>query len=86
MGRILGKAAYTVVEKGDWKSELEIRTANTSIEVLIRDFGTEEELAVEAAKDKAVYEELYAKYGDSQNREEYCLWQNANLKLLSEES
>ena len=30
-------------------------------------------------------QELYAKYGDSKNREEYYLWQNANLKLLGSE-
>ena len=29
--------------------------------------------------------ELYAKYGDSKNRDEYYLWQNANLKLLGSE-
>ncbi|MBO5070513.1 MAG: hypothetical protein J6C37_09150 [Roseburia sp.] len=85
VGRIIGKAAYTVVEKADWKSELVIETANTIVEVPIRDFGTEEELEVQVARDKAVYEELYAKYGDSKVREEYYLWQNANLKLLGSE-
>ena len=32
-----------------------------------------------------ISEELYAKYGQSTNREEYYLWQNANLKLLGSE-
>jgi hypothetical protein len=35
--------------------------------------------------DEAIYKELYAKYGDSKVREEYYLWQNANLKLLGSE-
>jgi len=85
VGRILGKAAYTVIETAKWKSDIKIRTASSSVEVLIRDFGAEEELAIEAARDKAVYEELYEKYGNSNNREEYCLWQNANLKHLGSE-
>ncbi|MBO5070849.1 MAG: hypothetical protein J6C37_10900 [Roseburia sp.] len=85
VGRILGKAAYTVVEKADWKSDMEIETAQTTVEVPIRNFGTEEELEAQVARDKAVYEDLYAKYGDSKVREEYYLWQNANLKLLGSE-
>ena len=51
----------------------------------LRDFGTEEELRAQVAHDEAIYKELYAKYGDSTNREEYYLWQNANLKLLGSE-
>lgn len=82
VGRILGKAAYTVLENADWKEEISIQTATTSIDVPIRNFGTEEELEARVAHSKAVYEELYAKYGDSKKREEYYLWQNANLKLL----
>ncbi len=85
VGRTLAKAAYTVIEKEEWKTELDIRTAGTEIEVPIRDFGTEEELVEQMNHDKKVYEELYAKYGDSKVREEYYLWQNANLKLLGSE-
>lgn len=85
VGRTLAKAAYTVIEKEEWKTELDIRTAGTEIEVPIRDFGTEEELIEQMNHDKKVYEELYAKYGDSKVREEYYLWQNANLKLLGSE-
>ena len=85
VGRTLAKAAYTVIEKEEWKTELDIRTADTEIEVPIRDFGTEEELIEQMNHDKKVYEELYAKYGDSKVREEYYLWQNANLKLLGSE-
>ena len=85
VGRILGKAAYSVIEKAEWKKEIKIDTATANVEVPIRDFGTEEELEAQVAKDKAVYEELYAKYGDSKVREEYYLWQNANLKLLGSE-
>ena len=51
----------------------------------MRDFGTEEEARAQIATDRARYEELYAKYGTSENREEYYLWQNANLKLLGSE-
>jgi hypothetical protein len=50
-----------------------------------RSFGTEEELEKIVAHDKAVYEELYAKYGKSEKREEYYLWQNANLRHLGSE-
>ena len=85
VGRTLAKAAYKVIEKEEWKTELDIRTASTEIEVPIRDFGTEEELIEQMNHDKKVYEELYAKYGDSKVREEYYLWQNANLKLLGSE-
>ena len=85
VGRILGKAAYSVVEKADWKEELEIKTASTSIEVPIRNFGTQEDLEAQVAHDEAIYKDLYAKYGDSKVREEYYLWQNANLKLLGSE-
>lgn len=85
VGRILGKAAYSVVEKADWKSEMEIKVAGTSIEVPIRNFGSQEDLEAQVARDEAVYKDLYAKYGDSKVREEYYLWQNANLKLLGSE-
>ncbi len=85
VGRILGKAAYAAVKKAHWKSELELETASASIEVPIRDFGTEEALEEQVARDKAAYEDLYARYGDSTVREEYYLWQNANLKLLGSE-
>jgi len=85
VGRVLGKAAHKVIENAKWKTELDIRTAGCEVEVPIRNFGTQEELEAQVAKDKAVYEELYAKYGDSKVREEYYLWQEANLKLLGSE-
>ena len=85
VGRILGKAAYAALQKGEWTEELDIRVAGTEIEIPVRNFGTEEELEAQVEKDKAVYEELYKKYGDSKVREEYYLWQNANLKLLGSE-
>ena len=85
VGRILGKAAYKVVEKAQWFDTITIKAASGEIEVDIRDFGTEEALREQVAHDEAVYKELYAKYGDSENREEYYLWQNANLKLLGSE-
>lgn len=85
VGRTLGKAAFSALEKAEWKDDLLIKTANDSIEYELRDFGTEEELIKQVEHDKAVYEELYAKYGKSENREEYYLWQNANLKCLGSE-
>lgn len=85
VGRILGKAAHSVLAKMDWKQELDIRIANTTLPVDLRDFGTEEQLREQVAHDEAIYKDLYAKYGSSQNREEYYLWQNANLKLLGSE-
>ena len=83
--RILGKAAATVLEHAAWSNELPIRTADKSIELELRTFGTEEELEKKVAQDKKTYEELYEKYGKSENREEYYLWQNANLKMLGSE-
>lgn len=85
VGRILGKAAHTVLEKAKWTSELPIKVASSEIELELRDFGTEEELIAQVEHDEKIYKELYAKYGDSENREEYYLWQNANLKLLGSE-
>jgi len=85
VGRTLGKAAYSVIEQAEWKNEIEIRTSGMELDIPIRNFGTEEQLEAQVARDKAVYEELYAKYGDSKVREEYYLWQNANLKLLGSE-
>lgn len=85
VGRILGKAANSVLDKMDWKQELDIRVATTTLDIDLRDFGTEEQLRQQVAHDEAIYKDLYAKYGQSTNREEYYLWQNANLKLLGSE-
>ena len=85
VGRTLGKAAHKVLEKAEWKDELVIKTAIDELPVDIRDFGTEEDLRAQVAHDEAIYKDLYAKYGDSKNRDEYYLWQNANLKLLGSE-
>ncbi len=85
VGRILGKAAHTVLDKAQWVTELPIQVANSELELELRDFGTEEALMEQVAHDEAIYKELYAKYGDSKVREEYYLWQNANLKLLGSE-
>lgn len=85
VGRTLGKAAHKVLEKAEWTNELPIKVASSEIELELRDFGTEEELIAQVEHDEKIYKELYAKYGDSKNREEYYLWQNANLKLLGSE-
>lgn len=85
VGRTLGKAAHKVLEKAEWTNELPINIASSEIELELRDFGTEEELIAQVEHDEKIYKELYAKYGDSKNREEYYLWQNANLKLLGSE-
>ncbi len=85
VGRILGKAAHSVLDKAEWLTELDIRVARTTLEIDLRDFGTEEELRAQVAHDEAIYKDLYAKYGQSTNRDEYYLWQNANLKLLGSE-
>ena len=52
---------------------------------LLPEGGTEEELEQKVAETKTAYEDLYARYGTSTNREEYYLWQNANLKMLGAE-
>jgi len=86
VGRAIGKAARLALSKMDWKSELSIDVVSEDIPFEIRDFGTIEELEEKCARDTAVYEELYAKYGNSTNRDEYYLWQNANLKHLGSEN
>jgi hypothetical protein len=85
VGRTLGKAAHAVLDHAEWKREIAIEVAGTEIEVELRTFGTEEELAAQVEEDRKNYEYLYGKYGDSTVREEYYLWQNANLKLLGSE-
>ena len=85
VGRRLGLAALGVIEKAEWTDELPIKTRRDTLELELRDFGTEEELRAQVERDEAVYKELYSKYGDSKVREEYYLWQNANLKLLGSE-
>ena len=85
VGRTLGKAAHTVIDKAEWKTELPIKVVGAEVELELRNFGTEEELMAQVEHDEAIYKDLYAKYGDSKVREEYYLWQNANLKLLGSE-
>ena len=85
VGRTLGKAAHKLLETANWINDLPIKIANDTLELELRDFGTEEDLIVQVKEDEKVYKELYAKYGNSKNREEYYLWQNANLKLLGSE-
>ena len=86
VGRILGKAAHTVLDKAVWQDDIAIRVSGETMKLEIRSFGTEEDLREQVAHDKAIYEDLYARYGTSTNREEYYLWQNANLKLLGSEN
>ncbi len=86
VGRVIGKAAVSVIENANWLNDFEIKTASTEITIDIRSFGTEEELIKQVERDTAVYKELYAKYGKSTNRNEYYLWQNANLKCLGSEN
>lgn len=85
VGRTLGKAAWNALQKATWEDNISIAVANSEVEYIFRDFGTEEQLREQVAHDEAIYKDLYAKYGDSKNREEYYLWQNANLKLLGSE-
>ena len=85
VGRLLGKAAHQVLEKGIWEEDIRICVASDTLELELRDFGTEETLREKVAADEANYKALYARYGNSTDREEYYLWQNANLKLLGSE-
>ena len=86
VGRTIGKAAYSVIQNLEWKNDVEIKTAHSSVEIEVKDFGTEEQLRAQVEKDEATYKELYEKYGKSENRDEYYLWQNANLKFLGSEA
>lgn len=85
VGRTLGKAACKVLQKAEWITDMPIKVASDTLEIELRNFGTEEELRAQVAHDEAIYKDLYARYGSSTNREEYYLWQNANLKLLGSE-
>lgn len=85
VGRTLGKAAHEALDKITWQTELPIKVATDELEIELRDFGTEEDLRAQVEHDEKIYKELYAKYGQSTNRDEYYLWQNANLKLLGSE-
>ena len=85
VGRLIGSAAYKALQKAYWSDEIDISADVAHIPVELRDFGTEEELRAKVAADEAVYKDLYSRYGNSENREEYYLWQNANLKLLGSE-
>lgn len=85
VGRTIGKAAHRALEKAEWHKDLSIKTASAELPLELRDFGTEEEVTKKAAELKAIYEDLYARYGKSTNRDEYFLWQNANLKMLGAE-
>lgn len=85
VGRLLGKAAWSVVERGEYKSDLTLSVASSVAEPQIRSFGREEALEKRVAEDRARYEDLYSRFGKSDKREEYYLWQNANLKLLGSE-
>lgn len=85
VGRLLGKAALKALTTAEWFRDLPIAVASVIQEIKLRDFGTEEELRQKVSEDEANYKYLYEKYGQSTKREEYYLWQNANLKLLGSE-
>ena len=86
VGRAIGAAANEALAKMEWKNDVAIKIATSIMEIDTRCFGTEEELLAQVAHDRAIYEDLYARYGQSTNRDEYYLWQNANLKLLGSEN
>lgn len=86
VGRTIGRAAHSVLKNIEWKSDIPVKVVSEEIPFELRNFGTVEELEAKVAHDRAVYEDLYSKYGKSENRDEYYLWQNANLKLLGSEN
>lgn len=85
VGRTIGKAAHIALQNAEWSDDIDIGAVSAEMKIELRDFGTEEELRAKVAADEAVYRDLYSKYGKSEKREEYYLWQNANLKLLGSE-
>lgn len=85
VGRAIGAAACQVLENGSWEQSPVICAAHTELPVELRSFGTEEDLEEKVAQCKEKYEALYEKYGKSTVREEYYLWQNANLETLGAE-
>ena len=85
VGELLGSAACRAIEHAQWQKEAAIKTASAEVEITLREFGNEAELERQVAEDRANYEALFAKYGKSDRREDYYLWQNANLKMLGTE-
>ena len=85
VGRTLGRAAWAALEKAQWRDALEIGVADTEIPLELRTFDSEDVLEARAERATRRYQELYARYGQSRNRDEYYLWQNANLKMLGAE-
>ena len=85
VGRKLGAVAAGIIERMQWKSEIELKIVSDEIEITLRTFGSEEDLVKQVEIDTKRYQEMYTKYGKSEKREEYYLWQNANLKMLGSE-
>ena len=85
VGRLIGNAAFKALQTMKWSDALDIAVSNAELPIELRDFGTEEELRAKVARDEAIYQDLYSRYGSSEKRDEYYLWQNANLKLLGSE-
>ncbi len=85
VGRTLGNAAISVIESGKWVDDMPIAVATDEIEIELRSLGDLDELKAAVDRDYKIYKELYDKYGSSTNREEYYLWQNANLQHLGSE-
>ncbi len=82
VGRTLGNAAISVIERAKWVNDMPIAVASEELVVDIRDLGNVEEIQAETKKAYDTYKALYEKYGESKNRDEYYLWQNANLTHL----
>ncbi len=82
VGRKLGAAAIKAIKSAKWVEDMPIEVASEELVINIRDLGDVEKIQAETDKAYATYKELYEKYGDSKNRDEYYLWQNANLVHL----
>ncbi|MBQ6655442.1 MAG: hypothetical protein IJM79_07965 [Erysipelotrichaceae bacterium] len=86
VGRAIGKSAHEAIDSAEWSSSAPIRVISGSLALELRSFGTVEELEKKVEEDTARYKELYGRYGNSSDRNEYYLWQNANLKMLGSEN
>lgn len=85
VGRLIGQAAHKALQNANWSDAMIISVGDAELPIELRDFGSEDDLRTKVIADEAAYKDLYAKFGSSKNREEYYLWQNANLKLLGSE-
>ena len=85
VGRKIGACACEILTRCEWRSDISLSTSMDSLDVELRKFDSQDVLRKRAAEARSEYETLYEKFGKSENRNDYYLWQNANLRYLGAE-